>query len=134
MYFKSLNLQSFIFSLHLLKFLNYLPVIFFLFSFFFCLADSSITFCMDSATQTNCADCNNNIPSAPAQAAKTQSTIMDGMNCHYQVDPFTKQPITSKDGSLAPPVCKTNFGFMMDALRDMALDSQFQKGSLPTSK
>ena len=133
MFFKSLNLQSFIFSYHLLKFLKYLHVVLFLFSFFFCLADSSITFCMDSATQTNCADCNNNIPSAPAPEAKTQSTIMDGMNCHYQVDPFTKQPITNKDGCLAPPVCKTNFGFMMDALRDMALVSQLQKGSSSTS-
>ena len=89
---------------------------------------------MDSATQTNGVDCNNNIPSAPAQAAKTQSTIMDGMNCHYQVDPFTKQPIANKDGSLAPPVCKTNFGFMMDALRDMTLGSQNQKSSSSTSE
>ena len=89
---------------------------------------------MDSATQTstiqtNCVDCNKNITSTPLP-----STIMDGMNCHYQVDPFTKQPITNKDGSLAPPVCKTNFGFMMDALRDMALGSQNQKSSSSTSE
>jgi hypothetical protein len=102
----------------------YLPVVLFVFSFFFCLADSSIAFCTGTETQTNCCD----IPSDPA-AAKIQSTIMDGMNCHYQVDPFTKQPITNKDGSLASPVCKTNFGFMMDALRDMVLSS-----SLPNSK
>lgn len=80
MFFKSLNLQSFIFSLQLLKF----PKMLFLFSFFLCLVDFSITFYMDSETQTNCGDCNNNIPSAPAPA-KTQSTIMDGMNCHYQM-------------------------------------------------
>ena len=84
---------------------------------------------MDNATQTSCVDCNNNMPSV----TQTKSTIMDGMNCHYQVDPFTKQPITNKDGSLAAPVCKTNFGFMMDALRDMAVSSQAQKDSLSTS-
>ena len=87
---------------------------------------------MDGATQINCSECNNNIPSASAPEVKT--TIMDGRNCHYQVDPFTKQPITNKDGSLAAPVCKTNFGFMMDALRDIALGSQQHQGSSPTSQ
>ena len=54
---------------------------------------------------------------------------MGGKNCHYQVDPFSKQAITNKDGSFAPPVCKTNFGFIMDALRDIALSSEPPKGS-----
>jgi len=112
MLLKSVNSRLLCFSL----------IVLFLFSFFLFLADSSITFCTDFATQTSA--------SAPA---KIQPSIMDGMNCHYQFDPFTKQPIANKDGSLAPPVCKTNFGFMMDALRDMALSAQQQKDFSSTS-
>ena len=112
MLLKSINLRLFIFSLTVL----------FLFSFFLFLADSSITFCTDFATQASA--------SAPA---KIQSSIMDGMNCHYQFDPFTNQPIANKDCSLAPPVCKTNYGFMLDVLRDMALSAEQQKNSSSTS-
>ena len=86
---------------------------------------------MDNVAQTNCAGCNSNTPPTPAPEVKNQATIMDGMNCHYQVDPYTHQPITNKDGSLAAPVCKTNFGFMMDALRDMTLGSQKDSSSTP---
>jgi len=50
MFIKSLNLQFF-FSLHLLKFLNYLTIVLFIFSLFFCFADFSVAFCMEQ-------DCN----------------------------------------------------------------------------
>ena len=112
LFFKSVNLRLLCFSL----------IVLFLFSFFLFLADSSITFCTDFATQASA--------SAPA---KIQSSIMDGMNCHYQFDPFTNQPIANKDGSLAPPVCKTNYGFMLDVLRDIALSAQQQKSFSSTS-
>lgn len=131
MFISSLNLQLFIFSLHLLKLLNYLPIVLFI-SFFLTSFDNSLAFCMDGTTQIDCDGCNKNTPSAP-EAKKLPPSIMDGMNCHYQVDPFTKQPIMHKDGSLAAPVCKTNFGFMMDALRDMALGSQQHNNSSSTS-
>jgi len=46
---------------------------------------------------------------------------MDVRNCHYQVDPYTGQPVKIQDGTIIPPVCKTNFGYKMDVLRDTAL-------------
>lgn len=83
--------------------------------------DTATAFCTgDNSTLTDC-------PSYPPQPSTSVSraTIMDGMNRHYQMDPYTKQLIINKDGTLADPVCKTNFGFMADALRDMALSSSF---------
>jgi len=47
MFIKSLNLQFCIFSLHLLKFINYLPILLFLLFLFSCLTDFSIAFCME---------------------------------------------------------------------------------------
>jgi len=44
---KSLKVQAFIFSLDFLNFLRYLPILLFVFSLLFYLADSSITFCME---------------------------------------------------------------------------------------
>lgn len=64
MFFKSLNLQFFITFIKFYKVFTYHIIIF----LFFCLDDSPI---MDSATQTNCGDCNNNITSATAPQAKT---------------------------------------------------------------
>ena len=80
---------------------------------------------MESATQTD--PVNSKDGGCSSNLDLQKATIMDGMNCHYQVHPFTKEPLLNKDGSLANPVCKSNFGFMMDAIRDIALSDQHSK-------
>jgi hypothetical protein len=47
MILKSLKVQAFIFSLDFLNFLRYLPILLFVFSLLFYLADPSIAFCME---------------------------------------------------------------------------------------
>jgi hypothetical protein len=42
-----LNFKFNIFSLHLLQFLKYLPIILFFYHLLFCLGDSTISFCME---------------------------------------------------------------------------------------